>query len=201
MYTLQTMSNPGTWIFITAVIVTVVYARCSSGGRFQVSAGRMLRALPETIYTLRMSIITIASVMALAYVMNFSGQTSAVGAALATTGVVFAFLSPSLGWLGTAVAGSATSAGALFANLQATAAQTANLDPRILLAANTIGGGLGKIVSPQNLAVVTTAVQAPGKDAEILKKAAPFSLGLLVLLGALVFIAAQGWLGGYFPPR
>ena len=201
VYTLQTMSNPGTWIFITAAIVTVVYARCSSGGRFQVSAGRMLRALPETIYTLRMSIITIASVMALAYVMNFSGQTSAVGAALATTGAVFAFLSPSLGWLGTAVAGSATSAGALFANLQATAAQTANLDPRILLAANTIGGGLGKIVSPQNLAVVTTAVQAPGKDAEILKKAAPFSLGLLVLLGALVFIAAQGWLGGYFPPR
>ena len=66
---------------------------------------------------------------------------------------------------------------------------------------NLPGGGLGKIVSPQNLAVVTTAVQAPGKDAEILKKAAPFSLGLLVLLGALVFIAAQGWLGGYFPPR
>ena len=66
---------------------------------------------------------------------------------------------------------------------------------------NLPGGGLGKIVSPQNLAVVTTVVQAPGKDAEILKKAAPFSLGLLVLLGALVFIAAQGWLGGYFPPR
>ena len=66
---------------------------------------------------------------------------------------------------------------------------------------NLPGGGLGKIVSPQNLSVVTTAVQAPGKDAEILKKAAPFSLGLLVLLGALVFIAAQGWLGGYFPPR
>ena len=66
---------------------------------------------------------------------------------------------------------------------------------------NLPGGGLGKIVSPQNLAVVTTAVQAPGKDAEILKKAAPFSLGLLVLLGALVFIAAQGWLGGYFPPQ
>ena len=199
VYTLQTLSNPGTWIFLTAVIVTIVYSRRSSGGLFRVSARRMLQALPETIYTLRMSILTIATVMALAYVMNFSGQTSAVGAALATTGALFAFVSPSLGWLGTAVAGSATSAGALFANLQATAAQTANLDPRILLAANTIGGGLGKIVSPQNLAVVTTAVQAPGKDAEILKKAAPFSLGLLVLLGALVFIAAQGWLGAYMP--
>ena len=198
-YNLQTLSNPGTWIFLTAVIVTIVYSRRSSGGRFQVSARRMLRALPETVYTLRMSILTIATVMALAYIMNFSGQTSAVGAALATTGAAFAFLSPVLGWVGTAVAGSATSAGALFANLQATAAHTAGLDPRILLAANTIGGGLGKIVSPQNLAVVTTAVQAPGTDAEILKKAAPFSLGLLVLLGAMVFIAAQGWLGAYMP--
>ena len=98
-----------------------------------------------------------------------------------------------------AVAGSATSAGALFANLQATAAQGAGLDPRTLLAANTIGGGLGKIVSPQNLAIATTAVDAPGQDAEVLRKVAPYSLGLLLALCALVFIASQGRLGGYMP--
>lgn len=199
VYNLQTLSNPGTWIFLTALIVTVVYASRSSGGRFEVGAGRLLRALPETIYNLRMSILTIAMVMALAYVMNFSGQTTAVGAALATTGAAFAFLSPMLGWVGTAVAGSATSAGALFANLQFTAAQGAGLDPRVLLAANTIGGGLGKIVSPQNLAVVTTAVQAPGTDAEVLKKAAPFSVGLLLLLCLLVLAASQGWLAFLMP--
>lgn len=199
VYNLQTLSNPGTWIFLTAVIVTVVYASRSSGGRFEVGVGRLLRALPETIYNLRMSILTIAMVMALAYVMNFSGQTTAVGAALATTGAAFAFLSPMLGWVGTAVAGSATSAGALFANLQFTAAQGAGLDPRVLLAANTIGGGLGKIVSPQNLAVVTTAVQAPGTDAEVLKKAAPFSVGLLLLLCLLVLAASQGWLAFLMP--
>jgi len=97
--------------------------------------------------------------------------------------------------VGTAVAGSATSAGALFANLQATAAQGAGLDPKILLAANTIGGGLGKIVSPQNLAIASTAVDAPGTDAEILKKAAPYSIGLLLVLGTLVFLASQVGLG------
>ncbi|AMD87351.1 L-lactate permease [Actinomyces radicidentis] len=199
IYTLQTLSNPGTWIFVTAIIVTFVYAARSSGGRFQVSSGRLVRVLPETIYNLRMSILTIAMVMALAYVMNFSGQTTAVGAALATTGAAFAFLSPILGWVGTAVAGSATSAGALFANLQFTAAQGAGLDPRILLAANTIGGGIGKIVSPQNLAIVTTAVQAPGADAEVLKKAAPFSIGLLLLLCLLVLAASQGWLAFLMP--
>ena len=122
-----------------------------------------------------------------------------IGAALATTGAAFAFLSPVLGWIGTAVAGSATSAGALFANLQATAAAGAHLDPRLLLAANTIGGGLGKIVSPQNLAIAATAVDAEGADAEILRRAAPFSIGLLLALCALVLAASQGLLGPLVP--
>ena len=199
VYNLQTLSNPGTWIFLTAAVVAVVYGLVSSGGRFPASVGAMFAVLPRTVHALRWSILTIATVMALAYVMNFSGQTTAVGAALATTGAAFAFLSPVLGWIGTAVAGSATSAGALFANLQATAAAGAHLDPRLLLAANTIGGGLGKIVSPQNLAIAATAVDAEGSDAEILRRAAPFSIGLLLVLGALVLAASQGWLGALVP--
>ena len=137
--------------------------------------------------------------MSLAYVMNMSGQTGAIGAALATTGVFFAFLSPILGWLGTAVAGSATSAGALFANLQATAAQLAGVDPATLLAGNTIGGGLGKIVSPQNLTIAATSINTPGCEAEVLKKAAPYSLALLLVLCTLIFLASQGYLGSYMP--
>ena len=198
-YDLQILSNPGTWIFVTGIIVAIVYGSNSSGGRFQTSVGEMFAVLPRTIYSLRMAILTIASVMALAFVMNLSGQTTSIGAALATTGAAFAFLSPILGWIGTAVAGSATSAGALFANLQSTAAAGAGLDPRILLAANTIGGGIGKIVSPQNLAIAATSVDAEGSDAEILKKAAPYSIGLLLVLCVLVFVASQGWLGAYMP--
>ncbi|RRD30822.1 L-lactate permease [Actinomyces bowdenii] len=199
VYTLQTLSNPGTWILVTALIVTAVYSLRSVPGRFEMSPRLSAATLLRTFRTLRLAVVTIASVMALAYVMNFSGQTTAIGAALATTGAAYAFLSPVLGWLGTAVAGSATSAGALFANLQATAAQGAGLDPRILLAANTIGGGLGKIVSPQNLAIASTAVDAPGTEADILRKVAPYSLGLLLVLCTLVLIASQGWLGGYLP--
>ena len=198
-YDLQILSNPGTWIFVTGIIVAIVYGSNSSGGRFQTSVGKMFAVLPQTIYSLRMAILTIASVMALAFVMNLSGQTTSIGAALATTGAAFAFLSPILGWIGTAVAGSATSAGALFANLQSTAAAGAGLEPNILLAANTIGGGLGKIVSPQNLAIAATSVDSKGSDAEILKKAAPYSIGLLLLLCLLVFVASQGWLGAYMP--
>lgn len=161
--------------------------------------GKGIATLFKTISTLKISILTICLVMGLAYVMNMSGQTSAIGAALATTGIFFAFLSPILGWLGTAVAGSATSAGALFANLQSTAAQIAGLDPATLLAGNTIGGGIGKIVSPQNLTIAATAINEPGSEAEILKKAAPYSIALLLVLCALIFLASQGYLGSYMP--
>ena len=112
IYSLSILSNPGTWIFVTGIIVAIVYGTNSSNGRFQTSVGEMFTVLPRTIYSLRMAILTIASVMALAFVMNFSGQTTSIGAALATTGAAFAFLSPILGWIGTAVAGSATSGGA-----------------------------------------------------------------------------------------
>lgn len=199
IYSLAILSNPGTWIFVTGIIVAVIYARFGRGTQFEMPVSRSLLALPQVVYSLRLSLVTIASVMALAFVMNFSGQTTAIGAALATTGSAFAFLSPLLGWTGTAVAGSATSAGALFANLQATAAQGANLDAGVLLAGNTIGGGIGKIVSPQNLAVAATAIDQPGSEAEILRKAAPYSLGLILVLCALVFVGSQGYLGGYLP--
>lgn len=199
IYTLQILSNPGTWIFVTGLIVAVVYAAYGKPGSFEMPLSRSLAALPQTIYNLRLSLLTIALVMALAFVMNFSGQTSAIGAALAATGAAFAFLSPLLGWTGTAVAGSATSAGALFANLQATAAAGANLEPGVLLAGNTIGGGLGKIVSPQNLTVAATAIGEPGSEAEILRKAAPFSIALVLTLCVLVFMASQGWFGSYLP--
>ncbi|OKL47404.1 L-lactate permease [Boudabousia marimammalium] len=200
IYRLSLLSNPGTWIFVSALVVAFIYSRTSSGGRFPITFGKGLQTLLSTIYELRLSILTIAMVMALAYVMNFSGQTTSIGVALAMAGAAFAFLSPILGWLATAVAGSATSAGALFANLQATAAQGANLNPGILLSANTVGGGIGKIVSPQNLTIAASAVGKPGTEPEMLRKAAPISIVLLLILCTIVFLASQGWLGAYIPP-
>ncbi len=188
---IQTLANPGTMLAVTALIVSAVYG-ANSTSRFTFSFSRGLHVLGHTIHSLRWSLFTIALVMALAYVMNFSGQTAAIGAALAATGSAFAFLSPVLGWIGTAVTGSATSANALFASLQSTAATGAQLDPHVLLSANSIGGGLGKIVSPQNLAIAATAINKPGSEAEILRKAAPFSIGLLMILCLLTFLGTQG---------
>ena len=146
----------------------------------------------QVIYSLRLTIVSIVTIMALAYVMNFSGQTVAIGTLLAATGAAFAFLSPLLGWVGTAVTGSATSSAALFANLQAVAAGQAGLDPALLLAANQIGGGLGKIVSPQNLSIAASASRRPGSEPELLRSSTPYSVGFVLVLGVIVLLISWG---------
>jgi lactate permease len=116
VYTFPWLSSPGTLLLICGFVVTLVY---------RVPLGRALAELGATAVKLRYSFLTVASVLALAYVMNLSGQTITIGTWIAGTGAAFAFLSPILGWLGTAVTGSDTSANALFATLQQTAAQKA----------------------------------------------------------------------------
>ena len=189
------LASPGTMLLLTGLIVCVVYAMNDSGGRYRLPFSEGIKTLGRTVYDLRVSILTICLVMSLAYVMNLSGQTVTIGAWLSATGAAFAFLSPLLGWLGTAVTGSATSAGALFGNLQATAAQAANLPPQLLLGVNEVGGGIGKIISPQNLAIAASSVKAEGRESEILRRALPYSLILIVILGVITFLASNGIAG------
>lgn len=197
IFSVSLMDNPGTMIILTALVVSIVFGLTDSDGKYPFSFAEGIKTFGTTIVNLRMAILTIATIMALAFVMNFSGQTVAIGAFLAGAGGLFAFLSPVLGWIGTAVTGSATSANALFAKLQATAASGAKLNPNILLAANSIGGGIGKIVSPQNLAIAATAISKPGSEPEILRKVAPYSFLLLIILSCLTFAACNGLMGGY----
>lgn len=185
-FTVQTLASPGTLIVLTAIIVAAVYGFTSSGGLFPYSFGQGMRLLLTTIYNLRIAILTIATIMALAFVMNFSGQTGTIGLWMAGAGTAFVFISPLLGWIGTAVTGSATSAGALFANLQNTAALQIGADPNLLVGGNAIGGGLGKIVSPQNLAIASGAIGKEGAEPELLRKAAPISIGLLLILSVII---------------
>ncbi|MDO5747278.1 MAG: L-lactate permease [Actinomycetaceae bacterium] len=196
LFTLQWLSSPGTLLALTAIVVTFVYASTSSNNLFPFSVKQGFSTLIATIVELRIAILTIAVVMGLAYVMNLSGQTVSIGEWMAGAGAGFAFVSPVLGWLGTAVAGSATSANALFAKLQATAAAQVHVDPNILLASNTIGGGLGKIVSPQNLAIVSGAVGQLNSEPLLLRKVGPISIGLLIILSVLTGLASFGLMPG-----
>ncbi|HWJ52715.1 MAG TPA: L-lactate permease [Propionibacteriaceae bacterium] len=190
VYNFQWLSSPGSLLLICGFIVALVY---------RVPIGRALRELAATAVKLRWAFLTVAMVLALAYVMNLSGQTITIGTWIAGTGAAFAFLSPILGWLGTAVTGSDTSANALFATLQQTAAQQAGLDPTLLVAANTSGGVVGKMISPQNLTIAATAVGIVGRESDLFRKTVLWSVALLVVLCVLIGLQSTPVLGWMLP--
>ncbi|MBO8191502.1 L-lactate permease [Streptomyces oryzae] len=181
-YVLPWLSSPGTLLLLSGVVVAAVY---------RVRPSVAVREFAGTVVKLRWAMLTVASVLALAYVMNLAGLTITMGSWIAGTGAAFAFLSPILGWLGTAVTGSDTSANALFATLQQTAAGKAGLDPALLVAANTSGGVVGKMISPQNLTIAATAVGLLGHEAELFRKAIKWSLLLLLVMCLLVFLQSN----------
>ena len=190
VYTFPWLSSPGTLLLICGFVTAAVY---------RVPITSALRELAATAVKLRWAFLTVATVLGLAYVMNLSGQTITIGMWIAGTGAAFAFLSPILGWLGTAVTGSDTSSNALFATLQQTAAQQAGLDPTLLVAANTSGGVVGKMISPQNLTIAATAVGIVGRESELFRKVVLWSVGLLLLLCVLIYLQSTPVLGWMLP--
>jgi len=187
LYNFNWLSNPGTLLFISGLITVAVYSAYASKA-FPMSFGQGFGDLGKGAYKMRFSALTIASVMGLAYVMNYSGQTAAIGAALATAGTVFPLISPILGWVGTAVTGSATSSNALFAKMQATAAGEIGADPVLLTAANSGGAVIGKMFSPQTLTIAATAVNMENGESKIMRKVFPYSMGLLAYICIVVFL-------------
>ncbi len=189
-YNFQWLSNPGALMLITGLLVAVFY---------RMSPVLVAQIFGRQVYKLRWTFLTIGSVLALAYVMNASGLTITIGTWIAGAGAAFAFLSPILGWIGTAVTGSDTSANALFATLQQTAANNIGIDETLLVAANTSGGVVGKMISPQNLAIAATAVGLVGKESDIFRRAMPWSLGLLAFLCLLVGLQSTPILSWMLP--
>ena len=191
-FTLGLLSTPGTSILVAGLITTAVLMTFNEGGRYRITLGAAVREIGATVYRMRFSALTIILVLSLAYVMNFSGQTMSIGQFLAGAGPAFAFISPVLGWVGTAVTGSDTSSNALFATLQHSAAQAnpvyAGITPDLFLAANTMGGVIAKMVSPQSLAIAAVSTQV--READIMKATLPWSLGLLCGLCCLVALEA-----------
>ncbi|MGC9667817.1 L-lactate permease [Planosporangium sp. 12N6] len=176
-FTLNWLPAAGTLMIIAGVLAALV---------LKVRPAAALKAYVNTWVSLRHAIVTVMAVLALAYVLNQSGQTSTLGAFLAGAGGAFVFLSSILGWIGVAVTGSDTSANALFGALQVQTATRAGLDPVLLAAANSSGGVMGKMISPQNLAIAAAAVGMAGREGEIFRKVVGWSLVLLLFMCVLV---------------
>jgi lactate permease len=169
----------GTLLLISGLITMAI---------LRVSPGRAIRVLGATLDQLKWAILTVAAVLGLAYVMNQSGQTITLGLWAAGAGDFFAFLSSLIGWLGVAVTGSDTSSNALFGALQVTAADEAGMSPTLLAAANSSGGVLGKMISPQNLAIGAAAVGLAGQEGDLFRKVLGWSLLLVLIMCVLVYL-------------
>jgi lactate permease len=158
---------------------------------------RALAVFGRTLAQLKWATVTVAAVLALAYVMNFSAQTLTLGLWIAGAGGVLGFLAPIIGWLGVAVTGSDTSSNSLFGALQVQAAQEAGLSSTLLAAANSSGGVRGKMISPQNLAIGAAAVGLAGPEGELSRRVLGWSLLLLLLMCLLVLLqstAVLSWM-------
>jgi lactate permease len=189
-FTFNWLSAAGTLLLIAGLITILVLA---------VSPAQGARDYAHTLVQLRWAILTVAAVLGLAYVMNLSGQTITIGQWIAGAGSAFAFLSPILGWLGVAVTGSDTSSNALFGTLQVTAAKGAGLPQVLTAAANSSGGVLGKMVSPQNLAIAAAAVGLAGQEGELFRRVIGWSLGFLLFMCVLVYLQSTGVLSWMLP--
>jgi lactate permease len=150
--------------------------------------GRALRVYGRTLNQLKWATLTVATVLALAYVMNLSGETVTIGLWIAGAGSILGLFSPIIGWLGTAVTGSDTSSNSLFGVLQQTAAHKAGLNPTLLAAANSSGGVLAKMVSPQNLAIGASAVGLAGQEGDLFRRVLKWSLILIAGMCVLVYL-------------
>jgi lactate permease len=181
IYKFNYLSAAGTAILLSALIsIPVIGLKFSEAGKIII----------KTLNQLKYPIITIASVLGFAYIVNDSGITITMAEALANTGFLFPFFAPVLGWLGVFITGSDTSANALFGKLQAATATSIGVDPVVTVAANVSGGVVGKMISPQSIAVAAAAGQLVGKESELFRFTVKHSFIMLIFICFIVLSQA-----------
>jgi lactate permease len=179
--TVDFLFSPGTIALIAAVI-----AGFAMGGR----AGLLVTTYRKTLHQMRWALATIFMILAIAFVMNYSGATQTLGLALATTGAVFPLFSAYIGWLGVFLTGSDASTNSLFGPMQVISAQQLDLNPILAGATNTSGGVMGKMISPQNLSIGATAIGQSGKEGSLLRQTFLWSLLLTAVVGVISLLQA-----------
>ncbi len=183
IFRINTFSAAGTAIFASA---------CVSIPILGLSFRKGLQIFLSTVRQLSFAIVNIMAVLAFAYVLNDSGITLTLAAALAATGFLFPLFAPLLGWLGVFITGSDTSSNALFSKLQASTATSIGVDPVVTVAANVSGGVVGKMISPQSIAVAAAAGNLVGQESSLFRFTVKHSFIMLTLIS--IFVFAQAYL-------
>jgi lactate permease len=188
-FSLNLLSATGTSLLLAGLV---------SGLWLKLSVGDLVKTYLHTLKRVRFSLLTIAAMLALGFTTRYSGSDSTMGLAFASTGWMFPFFSPLLGWLGVALTGSDTSSNVLFGNLQVVSAQQIGMNPILAAASNSSGGVMGKMIDAQSIVVASVATNQHGQEGVILRYVFWHSLVLACLVGIVVFIQAY-WLTGMVP--
>lgn len=176
---------------LTASGTACLFAVILSTFILRLGLSRLLTILAGTAKQLAFSMLTIYSVLGLAFLMNYCGATATLGLAFAATGVLFPFFSSLLGWMGVFLTGSDTSANALFGNLQVVTANQLGLNPLLMAASNSSGGVMGKMISLQSIAVAAAATGMKSEDeSKLFRFTLRHSILLACVLGVIVAIYA-----------
>ena len=178
-YSFDWLSAAGTSCLVAAILSAAV---------LRMSIGTFFSVLASTAKQLAFAELTIAVVLGVAFLMNYSGSTATMGLMLAATGAVFPFFSALLGWLGVFLTGSDTSANALFGNLQVVTAQSLNMNPTLMASANSAGGVMGKMISLSSVAVASAATSMGGGEESRLFR---FTLRHSILLASVIGLIAM----------
>ena len=169
----------GTAILVAAIITALIV---------RLPASEFKASIVDTWLQTRIAIFTVATIIGLAYLMNYSGMNYTLGLGVASVGALFPLVSAFLGWVAVFLSGSDTSGNALFGNLQVVAARQLNLNPILMAATNSSGGVMGKMISPQNISTGVATTELKGKEGVVFAKTFKHSILLTVLLGVLVWL-------------
>ncbi len=189
IYNLNWLSATGTGIFLAAIL-TACWLR--------IAPRVFMRQFVDTLWRMRLALLTIACMLGLAYVTKYSGADATLGLAFTHTGWLYPFFAPLLGWLGVALTGSDTSSNALFGSLQKITAEQLNLPAVLIVGSNSTGGVMGKMIDAQSIVVAAVATEQTGGEGAILRFVFPHSVALACLVGLLTL--AQAYLYPWMIP-
>ena len=181
LFELPIINATGTSILIVALITIPL---------LRIKLSTAVETFGETLNEMKWAIFTIALVVGFAFVSNYSGISATLALALAQTGNAFAFFSPIVGWIGVFLTGSDTSSNLLFGTLQQLTAQQLGIDEVLFLAANSVGGVVGKMISPQSIAIACAAVGLAGKESELFRFTVKYSILLVIGIGLFTYAIA-----------
>ncbi len=167
----------GTAILLSAIVIALVV---------RLSVADFVDCIVRTIRQIWLAVVTVCLIVGLAYLMNYSGLAYTLGLGVASVGALFVLLSPFLGWIAVFLSGSDTSGNALFGNLQVVASKQLGLSPVLFAAANSSGGVMGKMISPQNIATGVSVTDLKGREGEVFARTFPHSVILTIIFGLLV---------------